>query len=982
MKFNNNHRHPLLRTDSNRVPTNQKTIPLIGSTSGQTQNNIKSSDQPKGREPSHQVPLDPSNDEVLNCDRLVNTSDMVINSKQLGSQPVTRQRSTAVWPFSVSPPSSSSLPEDPHDLRKPASDPSSVKNQPCPETTRDKQLSPSSPTPSVNNSLANSPKPVESPNSSQSNLNWSWFTWRTATAGSGEGIVTSGQESRDQPDIVGPGTRPSSGSISLLELPSTARPTEADPIHHQTPDSASYPSRLGSWVYSWYRNGPADRSEAPASGAGPLEAEADQPRNRTTKILDSVPNPIVSIIPETSGGWANYFSSRRPIPGTKKIEETERRSVESMEIDTNAIDGDQPMIYKDNRPKELRSSSSLLSFNLGKKRAIGQHEDAGPPSSPSSNFSQRNMPMPTSKVSGSNPDPQKASVLPPLTDSTLSSSQPNKKITTRPISNMVLPSFEDTFMSPPRSFYPQTPSSSSMLKQTFGLVQAYIFPIPPEFPQTVAGDEEEGNSTGSERRTKKKKRKVIEIFEQNKHKSTRLPRCYDLLGIDRVERLKKIKQIVIVGIHGWFPGPWLETVIGKPTGTSKKFAAMMEESLKRYVEKQLGAKLNPEAITIIPLEGEGKVDKRAEMFHQKLCSRSYWLDKLRVADAVFFVSHSQGTLVSCKLIERLIKEKMLRGDRVLSLCMCGIWNGPYVGLNSSYALQPMLKLLEGPAAHELFEFQDNQTSASKALSSSLNSCLLNGVKLLLVGSLNDQVVPLHSALNTDVDHPAIVRTIFVDSEAYKSIDFLTNLMVFCQRLRNSGLSDHGLPSFLSEGFIGSLSGVGHSTVYEEPKVFDFAVRYFFEVTSTLEYPTSIQSSAIKSSNSFAKPIQTHTDLPLINSDNNKTHSSVKNVGRGTVMESNKDANLSKNPFMITWILRGLIEDQKIKLLFGYQLRLIRLQLDEWKVNNNNKILKDLKSKLEPLKLYKVKKEFEEDEDYEIDFYNDRCSKKSFKQCKL
>ncbi|KAI8461308.1 hypothetical protein BY996DRAFT_4573625 [Phakopsora pachyrhizi] len=807
---------------------------------------------------------------------------MVINSKQLGSQPVTRQRSTAVWPFSVSPPSSSSLPEDPHDLRKPASDPSSVKNQPCPETTRDKQLSPSSPTPSVNNSLANSPKPVESPNSSQSNLNWSWFTWRTATAGSGEGIVTSGQESRDQPDIVGPGTRPSSGSISLLELPSTARPTEADPIHHQTPDSASYPSRLGSWVYSWYRNGPADRSEAPASGAGPLEAEADQPRNRTTKILDSVPNPIVSIIPETSGGWANYFSSRRPIPGTKKIEETERRSVESMEIDTNAIDGDQPMIYKDNRPKELRSSST--------------------------------------------------SVLPPLTDSTLSSSQPNKKITTRPISNMVLPSFEDTFMSPPRSFYPQTPSSSSMLKQTFGLVQAYIFPIPPEFPQTVAGDEEEGNSTGSERRTKKKKRKVIEIFEQNKHKSTRLPRCYDLLGIDRVERLKKIKQIVIVGIHGWFPGPWLETVIGKPTGTSKKFAAMMEESLKRYVEKQLGAKLNPEAITIIPLEGEGKVDKRAEMFHQKLCSRSYWLDKLRVADAVFFVSHSQGTLVSCKLIERLIKEKMLRGDRVLSLCMCGIWNGPYVGLNSSYALQPMLKLLEGPAAHELFEFQDNQTSASKALSSSLNSCLLNGVKLLLVGSLNDQVVPLHSALNTDVDHPAIVRTIFVDSEAYKSIDFLTNLMVFCQRLRNSGLSDHGLPSFLSEGFIGSLSGVGHSTVYEEPKVFDFAVRYFFEVTSTLEYPTSIQSSAIKSSNSFAKPIQTHTDLPLINSDNNKTHSSVKN-----------------NPFMITWILRGLIEDQKIKLLFGYQLRLIRLQLDEWKVNNNNKILKDLKSKLEPLK---------------------------------
>lgn len=83
----------------------------------------------------------------------------------------------------------------------------------------------------------------------------------------------------------------------------------------------------------------------------------------------------------------------------------------------------------------------------------------------------------------------------------------------------------------------------------------------------------------------------------------------------------------------------------------------------------------------------------------------------------------------------------------------------------------------------------------------------------MVASLNDQVVPLYSALFTAVSHPSLLRAIFIDAAAFRSSDFLANLVVFCQRLRNAGISDHGLPSHLSAALAGSLTGVGHSLIY-------------------------------------------------------------------------------------------------------------------------------------------------------------------------
>lgn len=53
-----------------------------------------------------------------------------------------------------------------------------------------------------------------------------------------------------------------------------------------------------------------------------------------------------------------------------------------------------------------------------------------------------------------------------------------------------------------------------------------------------------------------------------------------------------------------------------------------------------------------------------------------------------------------------------------------------------------------------------------------------------------------------------------------SSDFLSNLLVLLLRIMNAGLSDSGLLTHLSEATAGSLSGVGHSSVYEDPGVFE------------------------------------------------------------------------------------------------------------------------------------------------------------------
>jgi hypothetical protein len=110
------------------------------------------------------------------------------------------------------------------------------------------------------------------------------------------------------------------------------------------------------------------------------------------------------------------------------------------------------------------------------------------------------------------------------------------------------------------------------------------------------------------------------------------------------------------------------------------------------------------------------------------------------ADAVFIATHSQGSVVSTHLLDRLIADGHLRTSKnweiikhaadptdgginvapsairppqkVCCLALCGIHLGPLLYFGTSSLVNPYLQYFESAAAKELFEFQVSYGSLS------------------------------------------------------------------------------------------------------------------------------------------------------------------------------------------------------------------------------------------------------------------------------
>jgi hypothetical protein len=171
------------------------------------------------------------------------------------------------------------------------------------------------------------------------------------------------------------------------------------------------------------------------------------------------------------------------------------------------------------------------------------------------------------------------------------------------------------------------------------------------------------------------------------------------------------KNIVIIGVHGWFPGNIIRRVIGEPVGTSSKFAAMMGLATIQVFKERFGIHIPHHAITMISLDGEGKVADRLELLYSQLSDPSKnWIKKLQNADLLLFASHSQGTPVATLLCERLIDRNIINAaiQQTGILAIAGISHGPYPDLKSSV----IVKYVEGDPAKELFDFNESTSSIS------------------------------------------------------------------------------------------------------------------------------------------------------------------------------------------------------------------------------------------------------------------------------
>ncbi|KAK5140547.1 hypothetical protein LTR04_002951, partial [Oleoguttula sp. CCFEE 6159] len=279
----------------------------------------------------------------------------------------------------------------------------------------------------------------------------------------------------------------------------------------------------------------------------------------------------------------------------------------------------------------------------------------------------------------------------------------------------------------------------------------------------------------------------------------------------------RINKALAIGVHGYFPAPLIQKVLGQPTGTSIRFANFAASAVKSWAEAhQPGQECDIEKIS---LEGEGFIEQRVDMLWKLLLN---WIEHLRSADLILVACHSQGVPVAIMLVARLVMMGCVNSGTKIGVCaMAGVNLGPFPEYKSRFF---------GGSAAELFEFSRPDSTVSKKYEGALSVALDYGVRIVYVGSIDDQLVSLESSTFSTISHPYIYRAVFVDGRAHAP-DFMAHLVGFALKLRNLAVSDHGLIRELSAPLAGSLySGAGHSTIYDDAAVYELAVEFALETT--------------------------------------------------------------------------------------------------------------------------------------------------------
>lgn len=278
--------------------------------------------------------------------------------------------------------------------------------------------------------------------------------------------------------------------------------------------------------------------------------------------------------------------------------------------------------------------------------------------------------------------------------------------------------------------------------------------------------------------------------------------------VNLVKEPPKIKKAIAIGVHGLFPATFLRPMIGQPTGTSLRFANHCAEAIRRWADSHGCEDCEIEKVA---LEGEGKIADRVDNLWKLLLN---WIDHIRKADLILVACHSQGVPVGLMLVAKLIDLGIITSARIGICAMAGVSLGPFPDYKSG------MGMLMGSAA-ELWQFADPSSEISQRLEHSMKSVLQHGCRVTFIGSIDDQLVPMESAIYSPASHPYIYRAVFVDGRIHAP-DFIAHLVGFALKLRNLGISDQGLIRELSVALAGSLySGEGHSRLYDDEKVYEW-----------------------------------------------------------------------------------------------------------------------------------------------------------------
>lgn len=196
--------------------------------------------------------------------------------------------------------------------------------------------------------------------------------------------------------------------------------------------------------------------------------------------------------------------------------------------------------------------------------------------------------------------------------------------------------------------------------------------------------------------------------------------------VNRLRDPVHVKRALAIGVHGYFPAPFIRSVLGQPTGTSIRFSNMAADAIRKYTESH-GYSCDIEKIA---LEGEGRITERVDLLWKLLLN---WMEEIRKADFIMVACHSQGVPVAIMLVAKLIHFGCLDAKRVGICAMAGVNLGPFPDYRSRW--------INGSAG-ELFEFALPYSKVSKEYEAALKCALDFGVRISYIGSIDDQLVSL------------------------------------------------------------------------------------------------------------------------------------------------------------------------------------------------------------------------------------------------
>ncbi|KAK2808287.1 hypothetical protein FQN50_004846 [Emmonsiellopsis sp. PD_5] len=312
----------------------------------------------------------------------------------------------------------------------------------------------------------------------------------------------------------------------------------------------------------------------------------------------------------------------------------------------------------------------------------------------------------------------------------------------------------------------------------------------------------------------------------------------------------RVKRALAIGIHGYFPAPLIRTVLGQPTGTSVKFSTMAAEAIYNWAESH-GCSCEVQKIS---LEGEGRISERIDLLWKLLLD---YIEDIKKADFIMLACHSQGVPVATMLVAKLIAFGCVSSARIGICAMAGVNLGPFPDYRSRW--------ISGSAG-ELFDFANPTSKVSQDYIAALEAALEFGVRIVL-----------------------------------------SHLVGFAMKLRNLGISDHGLIRELSSPLAGSLyTGDGHSRLYDDEAVYQLAVEYTLETSPVPAAKLEINNK----SNRFAT-----TTTP--------------------------------NPYILPFAMRGVLEEEYVRRELSEETTELLKLFDDWKPTS--KVLKDVKFRLEGIR---------------------------------